>query len=295
MKPSILLILTGCILMAFVASCSKSEPTTKSRNATKATQAADDAAKYLDVLGSLFSNETKDIEKLEKSLLDESNLATALRTVLDLKPMYERANSLLKADFTISSKVKLANRQLSGVFQKRIDRLTAIEKAISNRNTQLASQLLQDEAVSKVEREAEIEKIVAPLINDLEAANHPAAPSNRKKRILCSQNLQNICLAAKIFATDHSDKFPNSFLELKNDLSAPKILFCPADTDRTPVESWDQVSPANCSYEFLSPNANEADVQNKEVFRCRVHGSYALGDGSVKIVSTQHLDSSSGK
>ena len=41
-------------------------------------------------------------------------------------------------------------------------------------------------------------------------------------------------------------------------------------------------SAQNVTYEFLIPNAKEADVAGQIVFRCPVHENIGLGDGSVQ-------------
>jgi prepilin-type processing-associated H-X9-DG protein len=71
-------------------------------------------------------------------------------------------------------------------------------------------------------------------------------------RINCTNNLKQCGLAFRIWAFDHNDKFPmqiavsnggtlefanggvafESFLVMSNELSTPKILVCPADSDR---------------------------------------------------------------
>src|SRR5438105_15916827 len=79
----------------------------------------------------------------------------------------------------------------------------------------------------------------------------PASNGNRFKseRVQCVNNLKNIGLALRIFATDNADRFPwevpvadggtrelhalgapfHTFKVLSNELSTPKILVCPQD------------------------------------------------------------------
>ncbi|HUS34412.1 MAG TPA: hypothetical protein VM680_03575 [Verrucomicrobiae bacterium] len=92
------------------------------------------------------------------------------------------------------------------------------------------------------------------------------------KRIRCVNNLQQIGLGYRIFATDHNDLFPweaatNApppktfedvlihFRTLSNEIANPNILACPADT-RKGVTNWANVSRTNISY-FISLNSTE--------------------------------------
>ena len=90
----------------------------------------------------------------------------------------------------------------------------------------------------------------------------------RAVRVVCINNLKQIGLAARIYANDHDDKFPwevpatnggtihlaNSpevfrhFLAMSNELTTPKILFCPADTKRSRVEDFAKLQNAIVSY-----------------------------------------------
>ncbi len=78
-------------------------------------------------------------------------------------------------------------------------------------------------------------------------------------RIHCVNNLKNVGLAFRIFATDNDDRFPyeleeqsggtrpsrmeppalwKQFLVLSNELSIPKLLACPDDRARPPISQW---------------------------------------------------------
>lgn len=98
----------------------------------------------------------------------------------------------------------------------------------------------------------------------------------------CVGNLKQIGSAARLYAHDHKDVFPPDFLSLSNALASPKILVCPGDTARTPATSWQDFTPAQVSYEYLLPNAKEAEVTRSVAFRCPIHGHLGYGDGSVQ-------------
>jgi type II secretory pathway pseudopilin PulG len=92
-------------------------------------------------------------------------------------------------------------------------------------------------------------------------------------RIICVNNLKNVGLAYRIFATDHNDQFPwqitNSalpnpvpgddlmkyILAVTNEISTPKILHCPEDR-RKQADSWTNFNRQNLSY-FVSEDASE--------------------------------------
>jgi competence protein ComGC len=104
-----------------------------------------------------------------------------------------------------------------------------------------------------------------------------------KTEVRCANNLKNVGLAFRIFASDNNDRFPfelsvndggtrelhasgqpfHTFKVLSNELSAPKITICPQDKQKKASESWTNFTDANLSY-FLniavqSPNATNRD------------------------------------
>lgn len=97
--------------------------------------------------------------------------------------------------------------------------------------------------------------------------SHPRGP-----RIQCVNNLKNIGLANRIFATDNNDHFPSAvysnevatagltagtyFRWLSNELSTPKILICRADIGRQEASHWTNLHSTNISY-FVDLNADE--------------------------------------
>jgi hypothetical protein len=94
----------------------------------------------------------------------------------------------------------------------------------------------------------------------------------------CVTNMKQIGFAARIWSTDHNEMYPPDFLTMSNELFSPKILVCPSDRTKTKVEAWSQ----NVTYEFLTPNAKEADILSQAAFRCPIHNNIGLGDGSVQ-------------
>ena len=95
--------------------------------------------------------------------------------------------------------------------------------------------------------------------------------------------MKQIGLAARIWATDHDDKFPPDFSSMSNELASPNILVCPGDSSKTRAMSWAQFGPENVSYEYLAPGYDEKSEQPQTVaFECPIHGNVGLGDGSVQ-------------
>jgi hypothetical protein len=104
--------------------------------------------------------------------------------------------------------------------------------------------------------------IILPTIRDSHGIS-------KAPRIACVNNLKQTCLANLVWAGDNGDKYPmgvsvtnggtlelvatgnvaQSFLVMSNELSTPKILFCPADVTRTiaPSFAW-PVGSSNISY-----------------------------------------------
>lgn len=111
-----------------------------------------------------------------------------------------------------------------------------------------------------------------------------AQAKSRAQSIKCVNNLKNIGLAGRVWATDHQEKLPPDWLAMKNELSSPQLLFCPADPEagNHQNETWDNLDLDAISYEMVSPGAGETEP-NKVFVRCRRHGHECLVDGSVQM------------
>jgi hypothetical protein len=112
-----------------------------------------------------------------------------------------------------------------------------------------------------------------------------AKAKSRAQEISCVNNLKQMCLAARIYATDHNEAFPPDFLSMKNELASPKILICPVDPNQAAraTLTWESFDPSQSSYEYVTKGLTESTpgVEKKVLFRCRIHGNEGMGDGSV--------------
>jgi hypothetical protein len=99
-------------------------------------------------------------------------------------------------------------------------------------------------------------------------------------KINCVNNLKQIGLAARIFATDNSERFPMEvpvkdggskefvqfglvvphFLAMSNELGVPNLLICAVDT-RTPASNFGELRDRNISY-FVGLDASQTNPQS---------------------------------
>lgn len=115
----------------------------------------------------------------------------------------------------------------------------------------------------------------------LDAREQMLKARDQAMTIACVNNLKQLGLAMRMWANDNLDKLPPDILSMTNELHTPKVLVCPADTNRPTAKSWSLYTPANCSYEYLSPSGNVTEP-DRVVFRCPIHGSIGLCDGSAQ-------------
>lgn len=169
----------------------------------------------------------------------------------------------------------------------------------------------------------------------------PALAKSRAKssKINCVNCLKQVGLAFRLWAGDNYDKNPAQvsitaggtmelvgngsvaaqFIVMSNELSTPKILFCPTETTRSPAAQWANLSDTNLSY-FVVPEADETLPQmwlagdrnlasntvplNAGMFTFKAstlmswtatmhkhNGNLAVADGSVQQFTDQSLQS----
>jgi prepilin-type processing-associated H-X9-DG protein len=124
--------------------------------------------------------------------------------------------------------------------------------------------------------------VIVAVLAILAALLLPALASAKKKaqRINCVNNLKQSGLAFRIWAGDHDDKYPmcvstdlggtkecvtgaetyRHFQVMSNELSTPKILACPADTEREAALNFSHLRNQNVSY-FVGLDATDVNPQ----------------------------------
>ena len=106
------------------------------------------------------------------------------------------------------------------------------------------------------------------------------------ERIACTANLAQLSLAARLAATANNDRLPQSLGELGAYLGWPLALYCPADSSRTPPDSWGGVDYADTSY-ALTAGLSVADA-TEVLAACWVHGYRVTVEGTL-LLTTEAL------
>lgn len=112
----------------------------------------------------------------------------------------------------------------------------------------------------------------------------------RAFRIRCVNQMKQLGLAVRVWATDNDGDFPPNIHSMSNELVTPKVLVCPADPGRTPGVEWGVFAASDSSYEFLAPGPGRHERDPSRVmWRCPFHGNITMCDGSVQMgVALEH-------
>ncbi|MBK7997357.1 MAG: hypothetical protein IPK15_01145 [Verrucomicrobia bacterium] len=124
------------------------------------------------------------------------------------------------------------------------------------------------------EAEAEIANLAKLSPADLQQLK------NEAHSVRCVNHMKQIALAARIWSNDNNDVFPPDLVTMKNELTTPKILFCPGEAGVAPVSEWEALNPSVITYRYLNAGGSDREPQ-KLLLTCPYHGHTALSDGSV--------------
>ena len=105
------------------------------------------------------------------------------------------------------------------------------------------------------------------------------AANDASIRLRCVNQLKTIGLAARTYALDHAGLLPTSFLDFKEELADPALLYCPADRLTQIPCGFDGVNLATVSMTFEATGGLEDPI--RPLVRCRLHNSYVQTDGGV--------------
>lgn len=111
----------------------------------------------------------------------------------------------------------------------------------------------------------------------------------KAQSIACVNNLKQIGLAVRLWEMDNNNINPPDFLSMSTELSTPKILFCPGETNRPPVKTWGEFAATASTYEYLVAGVTNAAVEPQRIsVRCPIHNNIGLCDGSVQKAGKNH-------
>jgi hypothetical protein len=96
---------------------------------------------------------------------------------------------------------------------------------------------------------------------------------------LCINNLKQIHLAGRLYASSHNDAPAPGLQALPPFLGWPIMLYCPADPQRRAPDDWSSLNFADTSYTFFSvdPYIDPTNI----VVSCRVHNFAIRADNTV--------------
>jgi hypothetical protein len=161
--------------------------------------------------------------------------------------------------------------------QREIARLRELAAKLSAEATELERLRAENQSLRS--------QLAAPRGSRLGPEEDLAMREAQEKALMwkCSNNLKQLGLAVKVWALDNDGKYSPDVVSMSNEISAPLTLICPADTSRHAASDFFHFSSANCSYEYLGAGLGDPDGPNFVVFRCPIHGSVTLSDGSVQM------------
>jgi len=161
---------------------------------------------------------------------------------------------------------------------------------LKQRVAALTTEIGQLESVQKA-NESLRAQIATPAGLSQQVIDALAEAKEKAQSAACVNNLKQVGLAVRIYANDNSDVNPPDFLTMSNELSTPKILFCPGNTNHPPVKTWAEFAATVSPYEFFAAGATNADAEPHRIsVRCPIHNNIGLCDGSVQKAGKNHSE-----
>ena|SRR5437867_403969 len=106
------------------------------------------------------------------------------------------------------------------------------------------------------------------------------AAKRRAESMQCGNYIVSICFAARLWANDGDGHLPADLLSMSNAVGTPKIFICPGDHSRQRAADWASFTPAQSSYEIVTPSLRDGD-KNGVFLRCKIHGHLGYADATV--------------
>lgn len=206
--------------------------------------------------------------------------------ILDLRREQERLHKASEALEQVREQNEALRKEVSR--SQTLDQLKKDQTELRQLRDEIArlselSQALPNLRAEQARLTAEVSNRMAQASATGALEPDPFAEEKQKAmRINCVNNLKQIGLAARIYASDHGDVLPGGFLVMSNELNTAKILFCAARTAPTqPPSHWHELNASEVTYVILSPGVSE---QHPDVVyaRCPIHNNVAMVDGSVQ-------------
>lgn len=212
-------------------------------------------------------------------VVQQNEITTLKATVRDLNATLSTA--------TNSAPVKIqptSTESVAPTVNPEADEIARLQKRVAALTTEIG----QLESVQKA-NEGLRTQLATPSGLSQPELDALAEAKAKAQSIACVNNLKQIGLAVRLYAMDNNEVNAPEFLSMSNELSTPKILFCPGNTNHPPVKTWAEFATTASSYEYLVAGVTNAAVEPQRISaRCPLHNNIGLCDGSVQMVSKQH-------
>lgn len=210
------------------------------------------------------------------------------------------------------ARLKQENRELHAATAN-LDQLREQHAALEQAGGQAdeLTRLRADNAdLHRLQAEAAALQPFAGKISQLRAENHTMATRShqsaqgedldaemkaRAERTACINNLKQIGVLIRMYAMDHTNRFPSSVLDITNYMDSPAILVCPGDTSQQAnlpdlrTLRWAAPNAGASSYQFYLTGDTDLDYPLRISAVCPIHGNVLLADGSVQQVGPTNL------